>query len=383
MRKNSADGLILRKDGRYQRKEMIGEKWKTFSGKTPADVWGKIRAAQDKQAELERQQEERQNAGELFAVIADEYLAIVEGMKDGTKRSYLPAIARAKDAFGEYRMREIQPYMIAEFLRGPEMAGRAATTVSNQKTVINNIYQYWIDSPKWRGDWNPAIQTKMPRGLPKQKRKPPTEAEVQIVKDNYLDPDALLPVAYLCTGERRGEMCAIQLKDIDFEKNTIRIYKTVTHKGNEPEIHDYTKTPAGVREVPLLSMLRDALQPVRKMPKDTYIVGLDTKPITRKGYDVLWTRFWRKYGMAEAVPKTKQAHRRGRVETVKYNVWKVPVCGHQFRHEYVCMLAMGGVPEEIAIQLVGHANAKMIHDVYLSIKPKMIEDARQKLESVL
>ena len=47
------------------------------------------------------------------------------------------------------------------------------------------------------------------------------------------------------------------------------------------------------------------------------------------------------------------------------------------------MLAMGGVPEEIAIQLVGHANAKMIHDVYLSIKPKMIEDARQKLESVL
>ena len=71
-------------------------------------------------------------------------------------------------------------------------------------------------------------------------------------------PDALLPVAYLCTGERRGEMCAIQLKDIDFEKNTIRIYKTVTHKGNEPEIHDYTKTPAGVREVPLLSMLRDA-----------------------------------------------------------------------------------------------------------------------------
>lgn len=135
MRKNSADGLILRKDGRYQRKEMIGEKWKTFSGKTPADVWGKIRAAQDKQAELERQQEERQNAGELFAVIADEYRAIVEGMKEGTKRSYLPAVARAKEAFGEYRMREIQPYMIAEFLRGPEMEGRAATTVSNQKLL--------------------------------------------------------------------------------------------------------------------------------------------------------------------------------------------------------------------------------------------------------
>lgn len=383
MKKNSADGLIMRKDGRYQRKELIGEKWKTFSGRTPADVWAKIDAAKDEQAERERQQAETRNARELFAVVAAEYKAIVDGMKDGTKRSYLPAIRRAVDAFGEYRMREIQPYMIAEFLRGDEMAGRAATTVSNQKTVINNIYQYWIDSPKYRGDCNPAVQTKMPRGLPKRKRKPPTEAEVQTVKDHYLDPDALLPVAYLCTGERRGEMCAIQLKDVDFEKNVIRIYKSVTHRGNVPELHDYTKTPAGIREVPLLSMLREALQPVRKLPPETYIIGLGKKPITRKGYDVLWVRFWKKYGMAEAVPKTKQAHRRGRVETVKYTVWKVPVCGHQFRHEYVCMLAMGGVPEEIAIQLVGHANAKMIHEVYLSIKPQMLEDARQKLEGVL
>ena len=47
------------------------------------------------------------------------------------------------------------------------------------------------------------------------------------------------------------------------------------------------------------------------------------------------------------------------------------------------MLALADVPEEIAIQLVGHANAKMIHEVYLSLKPKMIEDARMKLESVL
>ena len=34
------------------------------------------------------------------------------------------------------------------------------------------------------------------------------------------------------------------------------------------------------------------------------------------------------------------------------------------------MLAMAGVPEEIAIQLVGHANAKMIHEVYMASSPK-------------
>ena len=44
---------------------------------------------------------------------------------------------------------------------------------------------------------------------------------------------------------------------------------------------------------------------------------------------------------------------------------------------------MAGVPEEIAIQLVGHANAKMIHEVYLALKPQMIEEARKKLEVIL
>lgn len=79
----------------------------------------------------------------------------------------------------------------------------------------------------------------------------------------------------------------------------------------------------------------------------------------------------------------KRLCRRGRSEVVKYSTWRVPVCGHQFRHEYVCMLAMAGVPEEIAIQLVGHANAKMIHEVYMALKPQMLEDARKRLDALL
>ena len=144
MKKDLTVGLFHRKDGRYQRKEMIGGVWKTFSAKTPAEVWQKIEDAKEEQEEKEQQEKAKASAGPLFETVANEYEIIVSGMKEGTKRSYLPAIKRAKTEFGEYRMREIEPYMIAEFLRGPEMAGRAATTVSNQKTVINNIFQYGV-----------------------------------------------------------------------------------------------------------------------------------------------------------------------------------------------------------------------------------------------
>lgn len=372
------DGLDQRPNGSWRRAEYIGGVRKFFTAKDPAEVWAKIDRAKIEYAEQEREKRSQRDSGPLFSEVADEYEKSIESRKNGLKRSYLPAIKRAKEYFGQYRMREIEPYMIAEFLR-TKMASYAATTVSNQKTVINNIYQFWIDSPVWRGDYNPAKETHLPRGMKKGKRLPPTDEQVKIVKDNYLDPDALTPVAFLCTGERKGELCAVTLGDIDFDKKIIHITKSVEHIDNSAYVRNYTKTEAGIRTIPLLSMLEEALKPVRSMSKDTYIVGLGKKPVTASSYRRLWERFWRKYGQAEKIIRTKKKDGK----TVKYTDWKIPVCGHQFRHEYVCMLAMAEVPEEIAIQIVGHANAKMIHEVYLSIKPKMLDDTREKLNSFL
>ena len=114
MKKDLTVGLVIRKDGRYQRKEMIAGVWKTFSANTPAEVWKKIADAKDEKEEKERIEKERSNAGPLFSEIAEEYLLVVQGMKSGTQKSYLPAVKRAVDEFGEYHMREIEPYMIAE-----------------------------------------------------------------------------------------------------------------------------------------------------------------------------------------------------------------------------------------------------------------------------
>ena len=47
------------------------------------------------------------------------------------------------------------------------------------------------------------------------------------------------------------------------------------------------------------------------------------------------------------------------------------------------MLAEAEVPEEIAMQLVGHANQKMIHDVYMHLKPSMIKGAAERLNKML
>lgn len=235
-------------------------------------------------------------------MVSAAYREKLDGMKYGTQRAYLPMVVRAEKWFQGKRMREIEPYMVSEFLQS--VSGMAKTTVSNQKTVLNAIFQVWIESPIWRGDKNPAKIVSIPRGLKHTKREPPTDDQVKIVKDHYLDPDALPAVVFLCTGERRGEACGIQLKDIDFKHSVIHITKAIKHIHNQPHIA-LTKTEAGIREIPLLSMLRDALNPLCSLPPDTYILSGTAKPLTASQYSRRWAAFWRKYGMAHPVEREK------------------------------------------------------------------------------
>ena len=77
------------------------------------------------------------------------------------------------------------------------------------------------------------------------------------------------------------------------------------------------------------------------------------------------------------------ASKNGADRTYKHTDWVADVNTHQFRHEFVCMLCMANVPEEISIQIVGHANAQMIHDVYMTLKPEMVQLAKEHLDSYI
>ena len=370
------DGLRQKKNGVWERAEVINGKRRWFSSLDPEEVWRKRNAALGEAEDAAAEED----LGPLFETVSDAYQEQVEKMKYGTRRSYLPAIKRARSHFEGKRMREVEPYMISEFLKS--MAGMAHTTVSNQKTILNGIFQLWIDSPEWRGDRNPAKMTSIPKGLKHGKRPPPTDEQVQIVKNHHLDPDALPAVVYLCTGERRGEACAIQLQDIDFKKKVISISRAIEFQHNRPHITE-TKTEAGVRKIPLLSMLEESLAPLKNMSPETYILSGSTRPLTGSEYSSKWIKFWRKYGVAKQVAETQKKYRHGKTFTYEVHRWRADVVAHQFRHEYVCMLCLADVPEEIAIQLVGHADARMIHEVYMSLKPQMIKLAGDRLNSFL
>jgi len=108
------------------------------------------------------------------------------------------------------------------------------------------------------------------------------------------------------------------------------------------------------------------------------------RPLAQTTLVAMWANFWHKYGYAtELSYKSKSKLSNGKTKEYTHKEWRADVCAHQFRHEYVCMLCEAGVPEEVAILLVGHANVQMIHEVYLTLNPKMITSAGEKLNAIL
>lgn len=236
-------------------------------------------------------------------------------------------------------MKEIMPYMISQFLSG--MSTNAHTTVSNQKTVINAIFQLWVESPEWHAETNAAAEAKMPRGLKRGKRQPPSEHQVQIVKDHYMDANALPAVVYLCTGERRGEACGIRLEDIDFDAGVIHIKRHIEHIGNKPHILSGAKTEAGVRDIPLLKMLWEAVEPMRSMPPSTYILSGTSTPLTASQYKHKWVNFWSKHGCVHQ--KEHTYHYKNRFGVIceyrhtTQNMWQTSVHTSSGMNTSVCL----------------------------------------------
>lgn len=67
--------------------------------------------------------------------------------------------------------------------------------------------------------------------------------------------DSAVVYIAIMTGMRKGEILALQWKDIDFENDLIEVTKSVYHEGDQPLIKE-PKTEAGNRIAPPASTLK-------------------------------------------------------------------------------------------------------------------------------
>ena len=157
----------------------------------------------------------------------------------------------------------------------------------------------------------------------------------------------------LTTGMRKGEILALEWKDIDFVHKTITVDKSWISINNRPTVKA-PKTEAGIRVVPLPDVLAEKLK-AWKHDGRLVFPGPDGNLMTKTHYQRAWTRLQKEIGEVRI---------------------------HELRHAYVTILLDQGIDLASTAAIVGHAQTSTTQQVYYDLREGKLKEARKKVEKI-
>jgi len=324
-----------RKDGLFESIRWINDKRVAFRGKTCREVDRKILAHQEK--------EER---GRTYQEVLDEFWKHKEPEWSASSVSaYLRAYKRIKDELGGVYIKQMRPLDLVRYLQKMKDRGYRAGTVGLDLSLLKMSCSWAVLHGEI--DVNPCAEVKRPKGLYSKKREALTPEQIKQVTE-YRGEHWLLGLMLLYTGCRRGELLALRYEDIDRKDGVIHIRRKLCYaNGNVPYIEERTKTAAGMRRLPLLPILADAL------PQDR--IGLIFHEEDGTPYrSATISRAWREYSKGIGFP-------------VRIDVYgqEIPeITPHCFRHSFATICYEAGVDPKSAAALLGHADEAITMQLY-------------------
>lgn len=344
----------------YQRKDGLYEAIRVIKGKRVAFRGHSCREVEQKMLAYKEEAEK----GRDFPTVADEWeTAHSKNVGQSCRRNTYYTVRRLKKVFPG-PIAEIRPLDVKRYISKLEAQGRAAGTVQKELSTVRAICAYAVLAGDI--DINPATEIRVSRGLPKKRREALTEKQEAIVKASWNKvPFGLFPFLLLYTGLRRGEALALTYADIDRKNNVIHVTKKLNYSyGNTPKLEPWTKTENGIRDVPLLKPLADAL------PKDhigLIFPGKNGGYLTDTSARSAWKRYCRETGLA--VSTTTDAGK---------TIVNYPVTPHCLRHSFATICYEAGLDIRQAAKICGDT-PEVLAEVYTHLRESRQKDAAAKL----
>lgn len=343
-----------RKDGLFESIRTINGKRVAFRGKTCREVDKKI---------LEYNKELKK--GRKFSAIADEWEREHESsVSESTRRVYSYAVKRLKEEFTGLAS-DVRPLDVQRYIAAFEKQGRSANSVQIELAVCKMIFAHAVISGDI--DVSPASEVRKSRGLPTKKREALTEEQEAAVKTAGVAQEAcwwLFGYLLLYTGMRRGEALALTYSDIDRKAGVIHVNKKLSYAcGQFPKLEDHLKSKNGLRDIPLLPPLANALP---KNHVGLVFPGEDGGFMRASEIQRNWRAYCRDIGLNE-FQRTDDGKL---LETF-------PITPHCFRHSFATICYEAGLDPRQAAQILGDT-PEVLEGVYTHLR-----DGRRKTAAEL
>ena len=228
---------------------------------------------------------------------------------------------------------------------------------------------------------NVCVKLKLPKTSPSSSARQLTDIEIDAIsKADFNDMQrAYVYLLYGC-GLRPGEIAALKPLDFDFRANTVRIDESIGYDNNTPYFKD-PKSIAGFRTVPLLPFTVNFLQQYVSSLKGPILFAMQrdrthSREMSKSSQRKFWDGIELKIRIA-AGEKIEKVN--GKVQISSQKIFNLTA--YTFRHNYATELYYSGISLKKAVELMGHANARMIIDIYAHLDA-IKENTEEKLQKI-
>ena len=349
-----ADLYTLRSDGRYQGyyRDATGKRH-VVCDRDPEQLHRKL---QEKEAAAKKPVPET-----TFRQVAESWEAKHrEEIEERTWNNYRPHLAQILDEYGALPFDQVEAADIAADLARAKARGLSASVVNSRRSIWRGIFDHAVI--RGVSKYNPVSSVKLPKGLHRGKRQAPTEEQMKIILGGVDAPFGLFPFLLLCTGLRKSEALALSWADVDLQEDVLHITKSLDYTNGSRPVYKAPKTEAGVRDVPIIRILHDALEAARKATKSTLLFPAPPSSRGGKGgglmpdraYDGAWARYCEAVGLLD--PEGKPA-----------------ITAHNLRHGTATLFFELGVDELTAQRILGHSRVEITREIYTDLRAKQLK----------
>lgn len=267
---------------------------------------------------------------------ADKWLSLYKAsVSTRCRNDYRKQLDKLVSICGHKPIEEVLPDDAAEVWT--MFVGKSASLVKRARMIYVSLFDAAVENDLCRK--NPfRSKSATPPKAQAGSHRALTPEEIQLI---HATPHRMRTavMVMLYAGLRRGEVMALETKDVDLSAGVIHVNKAVRYESNQP-ILSTPKTSAGVRDVPILKPLSEAL----KAHSGRVCVSAAGTTMS----EIAWKRAWDSYILALS---TAAGH-------------EIDIRPHDLRHTYCTMLRDAGVDLKTAMKWLGHADEKMILRIY-------------------